>query len=322
MDESGFAIGSSQSSRALVTSRNRRNWKVVHGRQEWITAIECISAAGVAVPPLIIFKAKHTSSSWIPEHTLLDWRFSTSNSGWTSDSHGYEWLSTVFEPCTRPEDLACRRLLIADGHSSHITAKAIAFRMAHAIDLLILPPHCLHILQPLDVGVFAPLKRALASETDEVSRIYAGLISRAECTEMYIRARETASSVGNFRRGWRATGLEPPSPITLLEKLNQMSKPPWSNPRTPGHSPSLDTSLLFSSPPEGTELREANSGLNHEIRNAGNAASLIERYMKPLTRNSKATQSENVTLSDGKSWQNHRRCCSLEGLGKEVNESH
>jgi len=28
-----------------------------------MTAIECISASGAAVPPLIIFKAKHTNTS-------------------------------------------------------------------------------------------------------------------------------------------------------------------------------------------------------------------------------------------------------------------
>ncbi|KXL50720.1 MAG: hypothetical protein FE78DRAFT_84803, partial [Acidomyces sp. 'richmondensis'] len=63
--------------------------KVISGRQEWITAIEYISAAGVAILPLIIFKAKHTNTAWIPHDTLPDWRFSTRNSGWTSNSHTY-----------------------------------------------------------------------------------------------------------------------------------------------------------------------------------------------------------------------------------------
>jgi hypothetical protein len=81
MDESGFAVGTSQSSRALVNIREQSSWKVVNGRQEWITAIECISAAGVAIPPLVIFKAKHTNTAWIPTNTPPDWRFSTSNSG-------------------------------------------------------------------------------------------------------------------------------------------------------------------------------------------------------------------------------------------------
>jgi hypothetical protein len=72
MDESGFAVGTSQSSRALVNIREQSSWKVVNGRQEWITAIECISAAGVAIPPLVIFKAKHTNTAWIPTNTPPD----------------------------------------------------------------------------------------------------------------------------------------------------------------------------------------------------------------------------------------------------------
>ncbi|KYG39827.1 hypothetical protein M433DRAFT_161247, partial [Acidomyces richmondensis BFW] len=78
MDESGFAVGTSQSSRVLVNIREDSSWKVISGRQEWITAIECVSAIGVAIPPLVIFKAKHTNSAWIPQDTPLDWRFSTS----------------------------------------------------------------------------------------------------------------------------------------------------------------------------------------------------------------------------------------------------
>jgi hypothetical protein len=139
-----------------------------------------MSAAGVAIALLLIFKAKHTNTGWIPAQTPQDWRFSTSSSGWTSDSHSYEWLTTVFEPLIKPKDPTARRLLIMDGHSSHITTNVIAFCMRNAIDLLILPPHCSHILQPLDVGVFAPLKRALASETDATLRLDTGRIPRVK----------------------------------------------------------------------------------------------------------------------------------------------
>lgn len=296
MDESGFAVGTSQSSRALVNIREKSSWKVVHGRQEWITAIECISAAGVAIPPLIIFKAKHTNTGWIPEHTPGSWRFSTSNSGWTSDSHGYEWLTTVFEPLTRPEDPSLRRLLIADGHSSHVTARVIAFCMEHAIDLLILPPHCSHELQPLDVGVFAPLKRALARETDGVARLDSGRMSKVEWTEMYIRARSRALTTQNIRSGWRAAGLEPLSPITVLNRLGCRADAAQSEPRTPGQTSSLDLSLLNSSPPDGTELRQANALLNSELSKVAGLASPIRRYTQRLTRAVESTQSELVTI--------------------------
>jgi hypothetical protein len=65
-------------------------------------------------------------------------------------------------------------------HSSRITADVIAFCMRHAIDLLTLPPHCSHTVQPLDVGVFAPIKRDLASETNAALRLDTDRIPRVE----------------------------------------------------------------------------------------------------------------------------------------------
>jgi hypothetical protein len=160
--------------------RDKSSWKVVHGQQEWITAIECVSTAGVAIPQLIIFKVKHTNAGWIPEQAPVYWRFSTSNSGWTLDSHGYEWLTTVFEPSTRPEDPHLRRLLIADGHSSHVTAQVITFCTGHTIDLRTVGQEYEHELQPLNVGVFTPLERALARKTDDVARLDSGRTPRVE----------------------------------------------------------------------------------------------------------------------------------------------
>jgi hypothetical protein len=92
-----------------------------------------------------------------------------------------------------------------DGHGSHISANVIAYCMKHAIDSLTLPPHTSHMLQPLDVSVFASLKRALAKETDAVSRVDYGRIQRVEWIEMYIRAREDAFTSSNIVSGWRAS---------------------------------------------------------------------------------------------------------------------
>jgi hypothetical protein len=296
MDESGFAVGASQSSRALVNIREASSWKQIGSRQEWITAIECVSAAGAAIAPLLIFKAKHTNTGWIPAQTPQDWRFSTSSSGWTSDSHGYEWLTTVFEPLTKPTDPTSRRLLIMDGHSSHITANAIAFCMRNSIDLLILPPHCSHILQPLDVGVFAPLKRALAFETDATLRLDTGRIPRVEWVEMYIRARRKALTSHIILSGWRGAGLVPLSPISVLDRLPILSGPAASPPHTPPQQIDLDLSLLQSSPPDGTELRQANTLLNATIKASHDVPSPAKRYTARMSRAFELTHSDNITL--------------------------
>jgi hypothetical protein len=57
-----------------------------------------------------------------------------------------------------------------DGHSSHITGDMIALCMENDIGLLILPPHCSHLLQPLDVGVYGPLKRFHTQEVDHYTQ--------------------------------------------------------------------------------------------------------------------------------------------------------
>ena len=39
--------------------------------------------------------------------------------------------------------------------------------MTHNIDLLILPPHTSHVLQPLDVGVLKELKKELSTAAEK-----------------------------------------------------------------------------------------------------------------------------------------------------------
>jgi hypothetical protein len=183
-----------------------------------------------------------------------------------------------------------------DGHSSHITADVIAFCMQNAIDLLILPPHCSHILQPLDVGVFAPLKRALAFETDAALRLDTGRIPRVEWVEMYIGARRKALASHIILSGWRGAGLMPLSPISVLDKLPILPGPAAPPPHTPPQQIDLDLSLLQSSPPDGTELRQANTLLNATIQASHDVPSPAKRYTARMSRAFELTHSDNITL--------------------------
>ncbi|RAL66868.1 hypothetical protein DID88_007650 [Monilinia fructigena] len=185
MDEIGYAVGETESTRIIVDSTLKSNWKVTAGKQEWITVLECVNADGGSLPPMIIFKAQNTNTAWIPTNTPPNWYFSTSNSGWTSNSHGFEWICKVFEPESRKISGDQPRLLIMDGHSSHITGSLIAFCIEKEIDLLILPPHCSHLLQPLDVGVYGPMKRYHAQEVDRYSRAGIQRIQRSDWVQLF-----------------------------------------------------------------------------------------------------------------------------------------
>jgi len=294
VDETGFALGTTLPSKVLIRGGDTRAFKKISGRQEWITAIECIGASGVALPPLLIFKAKYTNSAWIPASAPENWKFSTSTSGWTSDNHAYEWLTTLFEPETRRND-GKRRLLLLDGHGSHLTARFIAFCIDKSIDLVVLPPHTSHILQPLDIGVFSPLKRALSAEIEKLFRLDTRRIPRIEWTEAYITARAKAFTTRNVESSFRAASIYPLSPITILSTLQMPTPTPRVTPPPITTPNDLDRSLLDSSPPEGTELREATSLVNSIVRSS-TLETPVKRYIERSGAAFERTTSENTLL--------------------------
>ena len=56
MDETGFLIRTMQSTRIIVNSSLRTRFQAHLGRQEWVSAVECICMDGTEIAPLIIFK--------------------------------------------------------------------------------------------------------------------------------------------------------------------------------------------------------------------------------------------------------------------------
>ena len=108
----------------------------------------------------MIFKAKQHQKQWFS--ALPGVHIATSPNGWTDNKIGLEWLKTCFELETRDGDDEYR-VLILDGHTSHLSTAVIRFCIASKIILLCLPPHTTHLLQPLDVGIFAPLANTYKS---------------------------------------------------------------------------------------------------------------------------------------------------------------
>jgi hypothetical protein len=63
VDETGFVLGTTLPSKVLIKRGDTTAFKKISRRQEWITAIECIGALEVALPLLLIFKAKYTNTA-------------------------------------------------------------------------------------------------------------------------------------------------------------------------------------------------------------------------------------------------------------------
>ena len=90
MDESGFSIGTMESTRIIIDSILCTKYQTHPGRQEWVSMVECVCANGTILPPLRIFKGKNVLQSWIPNTVLDKWFFSANTKGWTSNLHRLE----------------------------------------------------------------------------------------------------------------------------------------------------------------------------------------------------------------------------------------
>ena len=165
----------------------------------------------------MIFKGESIQTSWIPSESNNDWSWSSNTKGWTCDAIGEDWIKTVFEPETGAKASGATRLLIVDGHSSYITAPFIRFCMDHNILVLLLPLHSLHLMQPLDVGIFSPLKRRMSEELDKILRYGFSNIKKFEWANYYRIARPDAMKPSNVKSAWSGARLIPFNPQKVIQ---------------------------------------------------------------------------------------------------------
>ena len=99
------------------------------------------------------------------------------------------------------------RLLILDGHSSHGTASFDQFCTERKIIPLYMPHHSSHLLQPLSVSCFAPLKHLYGQKIREMTQGGIHTIDKREFLSLYTGVHYRASSRANILSGFAATGL-------------------------------------------------------------------------------------------------------------------
>lgn len=100
----------------------------------------------------------------------------------------------------------------------------------------------------------------------------------------------------NIQRGWQKAGLQPLSPITIYNSLYPNLKVTQNRPQTLANPTPFDLSLLDSSLPDGTELRQANTVLLTELSSNITIKSLVKRYLSRLTQAYEMTHSELTTI--------------------------
>ena len=123
----------------------------------------CFSATGYMIKPFIIIPKRKKFPKEL-NSLIYDITLCSSAKGWINDNiweiWGWHFLNEInlyrktLPPALRNEKI----LLISDGHQSRGNLKVLNLFHENNIELLILPAHLSHILQPFDVGIAGALK--------------------------------------------------------------------------------------------------------------------------------------------------------------------
>ena len=205
MDETGMPID--PKSLKVVAAKGTKNpTRVTSGSKSQITVVGCISAAGFAIPPMVVWDRKtlhrDMSSGEVPG-TL----HAMTHSGWMDQDLFETWLCCHFlryAPPVRP------LLLLMDGHTSHYCPEAIRLAARQEVILFTLPPNTTHVSQPLDRTCFGPLKMSWRKVCqDYVTKNPEKVVTRFSFCALFAEAWKCSMTMHNIITGFEATGIYP-----------------------------------------------------------------------------------------------------------------
>jgi hypothetical protein len=120
----------------------------------------CIVADGGSLPPMTLYKSATgvVYESWCeggPEGAT----YAANQSGWFDMPKFNQWFKQVFIPHIRTMPLEDIKVLLGDNLAAHLSPYVLKMCERYNIRFVFLPENSTHILQPLDVAVFAPMNR-------------------------------------------------------------------------------------------------------------------------------------------------------------------
>ena len=115
------------------------------------------------------------------------------------------WFNDLFLPNTVS---ACPLLLLLDGYSTHYQPDMINLPLKNEVMILCLPPHTTHTTQPLDCGVFSPLKSHWTSVChDFIQKNPGQIITKFNFNRLFSQAWLRAVSPSNLIASFKTCGV-------------------------------------------------------------------------------------------------------------------
>jgi hypothetical protein len=112
-----------------------------------------------------------------------------------------------FDKHTKKRVVGSHQLLVIDSHESHDLLAFQHYCKENKIITICMPPYSLHLLQPLDVGCFATLKKAYERQAKDLMRNRITPVTKLEFLPCFIRAYNAAITPRNIQGGFQGAGL-------------------------------------------------------------------------------------------------------------------
>ena len=302
MDEKGCMIGVIGRSKRVFSKAvyeiTGRAKVIQDGNRDWVTTIACVCADGTSIPYAVIYSAKNGNirDTWVNDMDPdKDVAFvASSETGWTNNELGLAWIRDVFDANTKQKARRSWRLLILDGHGSHVTMDFIDYCNQNRILLMVYPPHSTHTLQPLDVALFKPLSTAYSKLLDERISQSQGLlpIKKSDFFELWRSAYTSAFTTRNILTSFECTGIWPMDRSKIISRFYRTPTPPEASKAVSQVSPtdwhSVDRLLKQVVKDTGDEIVQR---LTKSIHRAATETKLLRHENKGL-RTSLLTQTK------------------------------
>ena len=139
-----------------------------------------------------------------------------------------------------------------------------------------MPAHSSHLLQPLDVGCFASLKKAYGREAENLIRNRITHITKTEFLLCFIAAFQAAFTPSNIQGGFRGAGLVPFDPERVIMGLDVKLRTP--SPPLPAN----DAPWQSQTPSNTLELRSQSTLVKTRIQRHTNSSptSMVKAFKK------------------------------------------
>lgn len=203
--------------KVMVSKEAKRAFVVTEKQNFHVTLGISIFADGTHACPLIIFPLKtlpkEMTQDTLSEYDIYNW--AGQDNGWIDSNifSGHFTQNIIAEFKQRrqklPENYSDRGLIVVDGHSTRANPGLMKTLQDNNIDLIVLPAHTSHFLQPCDNMVLAEFKKSMRNYRrrlkwgDGISKTRLQLLRSVDASLHKCMYRQVV------KKSWEKTGLYP-----------------------------------------------------------------------------------------------------------------